>query len=94
SNTEIKSQNSSLDFVTTKQLNDVVNSLKDELFRDQCLTVSEVSSGVAINHEKIEELRAQMKQQMEQLRSQLSEFSINLNLPKDSSSEGQENEEQ
>ena len=80
--------------VTEEQLNDAVNNLKDELLRDQSVTVSEVSSGVAINHEQIEELRAQIKQQIEQLRSQLSEFSVDLNLPKDSSSEEQENEEQ
>ncbi|MDJ0718159.1 MAG: hypothetical protein QNJ54_28690 [Prochloraceae cyanobacterium] len=80
--------------VTEEQLNEAVNSLKDELLRDQSVTVSEVSSGVAINNEQIEELRSQIKQQIEQLRSHLSEFSINLNLPKDSSSEEQENEEQ
>ena len=76
--------------VTEDKLNDAINSLKDELFTDQSLTISEVSSEVAINNEEIEELRSQI----EQLRSHLSEFSINLNLPKDSSSEGQENEEQ
>ncbi len=80
--------------VTEEQLNDAVNNLKDELLRDQSVTVSEVSSGVAINNEQIEELRAQIKQQIEQLRSHLSEFSVDLNLPKDSSSEEQENEEQ
>ncbi|MDJ0717587.1 MAG: hypothetical protein QNJ54_25755, partial [Prochloraceae cyanobacterium] len=50
--------------VTEDKLNDAVNNLKDELLRDQSVTVSEVSSGVAINNEQIEELRAQIKQQI------------------------------